>query len=41
MALSNEQLIEELSAKPVMEIVALVKALEAEPHRIDRTPRPS
>ena len=29
MALSNEQLIEELSAKPVMEIVELVKALEA------------
>ena len=29
MALSNEQLIEELSAKPVMEVVDLVKALEA------------
>jgi large subunit ribosomal protein L7/L12 len=29
MALSNEQLIEELSAKPVMEVVELVKALEA------------
>jgi len=28
MALSNEQLIEELSAKPIMEIVELVKALE-------------
>jgi large subunit ribosomal protein L7/L12 len=28
MALSNEQLIEELSAKPVMEVVELVKALE-------------
>lgn len=29
MALSNEQLIEELSAKPIMEVVELVKALEA------------
>jgi large subunit ribosomal protein L7/L12 len=28
MALSNEQLIEELSAKPIMEVVELVKALE-------------
>ena len=28
MALSNEQLIEELSSKPIMEIVELVKALE-------------
>jgi len=28
MALSNEELIEELSAKPVMEVVELVKALE-------------
>lgn len=28
MALSNEQLIEELSNKPIMEIVELVKALE-------------
>jgi len=28
MALSNEQLIEELSSKPIMEIVGLVKALE-------------
>ena len=28
MALSNEKLIEELSNKPVMEIVDLVKALE-------------
>jgi large subunit ribosomal protein L7/L12 len=28
MALSNEQLIEELSGKPIMEIVELVKALE-------------
>jgi large subunit ribosomal protein L7/L12 len=28
MALTNEQLIEELSAKPVMEVVELVKALE-------------
>jgi large subunit ribosomal protein L7/L12 len=28
MALSNEQLIEELSSKPIMEVVELVKALE-------------
>jgi large subunit ribosomal protein L7/L12 len=28
MALSNEELIEELSSKPIMEIVELVKALE-------------
>jgi len=28
MALTNEQLIEELSAKPIMEVVELVKALE-------------
>jgi large subunit ribosomal protein L7/L12 len=28
MALTNEQLIEELSAKPIMEVVDLVKALE-------------
>jgi large subunit ribosomal protein L7/L12 len=28
MALSNEQLIEELSNKPIMEVVELVKALE-------------
>jgi large subunit ribosomal protein L7/L12 len=28
MALSNEQLVEELSSKPIMEIVELVKALE-------------
>jgi large subunit ribosomal protein L7/L12 len=28
MALSNEQLIEELSAKPIMEVIELVKALE-------------
>lgn len=30
MALSNEELIKELSAKPIMEIVELVKALEEE-----------
>ena len=30
MALSNEELIKELSAKPIMEIVELVKALEDE-----------
>ena len=28
MALSNEELIEELSSKPIMEVVELVKALE-------------
>ena len=30
MALSNEELIKELSAKPIMEVVELVKALEEE-----------
>lgn len=30
MALSNEELIKELSAKPIMEVVELVKALEDE-----------